>query len=238
MLHRLPALAVALTLVFACDDKSDSGKDETAKNETAKDGKTKSAQAGPADGTPSDDAPGKKATADAPPADDAAAGLDIEGTDADALCKQLMPDDIHALGVSDRWSKDRKLVAKKTYGNKRVRCHWEGADPAGPSPKAFPYFEVEVGCGEKDPAGLCKSKLDDQAIKKVEVLDEAIDGTQCHTLSAEGSGNWIVMPDGCYVIIYKASPDIMGVDQAERTKRRGQTNLAVGKAVVSKLAAK
>ena len=222
------SLLVGLT---ACDDTKDS---EAAKKKADDKGDDASKSKGKAD-QPEPDAPDDAEPDDAKPDDAKPGAIDIEGGDAEALCKQLMPDDIHALGVADRWSKNRKLVAKKTYGNRRVRCHWEGADPSGPSPKASPYFEVEVGCGEKDPAGLCKAKLGDQAIKKVEVIAETIDGAQCHTLSAEGSGNWVVMPNGCYAIVYKAQPDIMGIDADERTKRRADTNLAVGRALAAKL---
>jgi len=175
-------------------------------------------------------APVVKQTADPNPG-----GLDIAGTDSEALCKRLVPADLHTLGVSDRWSADRKLVHRKLYGDRRVSCAWEGFDPQQHVSRATTYFKIEVECG-KNPEKLCDEKIKEARLRPgATPYPDSVEGARCHTLSYEASNNWAIANNGCFVILYNAQPDIMGISSEERQQRVRETKLAVVRAVVANL---
>ncbi|HUP59168.1 MAG TPA: hypothetical protein VNA69_01980 [Thermoanaerobaculia bacterium] len=167
--------------------------------------------------------------------DRADGGLDIAGTDSEALCKRVVPADLRALGVSDRWSADRRLVHRKLYGDSRVACAWEGFDPERPASRATTFFRIEIECG-KNAEQLCADKAAAARLQPgTAPYPESVEGALCHTLSKNASNNWVIVDNGCFVILYEAKPDIMGISAEERERRVRETKLAVARAVVANL---
>jgi len=62
---------------------------------------------------------------------------------------------------------------------------------------------------------------------------ESVEGALCHTLSDNPSNNWVILDNGCFVILYEAKADIMGISKEEREQRVRETKLAVARAVVA-----
>jgi hypothetical protein len=162
-------------------------------------------------------------------------GLDIAGTDSEALCKRVVPADLHALGVSDRWSAERRLVHRKLYGDSRVACAWEGLDPERPASRATTFFKIEIECG-KNAERLCADKTAAAKMRPgAAPYPESVEGALCHTLSNNAGNNWVILDNGCFVILYEAKPDIMGISAEERERRVRDTKLAVARAVVASI---
>lgn len=175
------------------------------------------------------------ATAAEPQPEDATANLDIRGSDAAELCARLVPEDLHALGVSDRWSKDRKLVARKLYADSRISCAWEGFDPDFPVSRATTFFKIEVECGKKDPQELCSDKLSAPRPPGMEPYPETVEGALCHTLSKAGGNNWVILDNGCFIILYDAKPEIIGIPAEEKERRWRETKLAAAREIVARI---
>lgn len=169
----------------------------------------------------------------APPA--ASDPLALASEDPKALCRALAPADPHALGVSDRWSHDRSLTARTLYANRRISCAFDGQDPNRPVSRAPKYLEFEVECGKRDPAAVCEARLSEAQLRGYEVFDTPIEGALCHTLHLGGTGNWVVLPNGCFVILYRAQHDIIGVEPEERDRLARSTRLGVAQAIVNNI---
>ena len=124
---------------------------------------------------------------------------------------------------------------RKLYSDSRVSCAWEGFDPERPASRATTFFKIEVECG-KDAGKLCADKL---AAAKARPggapYPESVDGAMCHTLGRIPGNNWVIVDNGCFVILYEAKPDIMGISAEERERRVRETKLAVARAVVANL---
>ena len=155
----------------------------------------------------------------------------LDLSDVEGFCDRLIPNPQN-LGLRSYAEYDTQH--KITYG-KRAKCSFTGMDPDKPPFEHTSYLEVEVECPkQKLSCSDLANRVSDKKKIGGDVYSDEITNVECHSLGTLGSENFVHHENGCFFIVYKATPPF---DEfiADKDGSRKSTTMAVAKLVAANL---